>query len=253
MYKLLANFSPAAEEKNGYIGKADVTVADAIRINGISVFKNQDGTYSFRLPEHNGKYKNISLADGVSAAMVDAIGRAVEAENHFSVVDGERSVRMVDYENEKANLTIAGKAVKEPYADGRYTMELAGFGTFSGITTHVVPYEKDGEKRTFVSVDMPKIRNVDGTVRMSTNADGKEVATEEFTGIIRKSLDANGEEHPMDWAQKIADAIRFTRREVLNLNKDASLDGKIAGAEAQRDESAPAKNAPTRDVAEQTH
>ena len=53
MKKLSAKFYPAREEKNGYLGKASIIIADAIRLNDVSVFRSQfDDSINLRFPEY---------------------------------------------------------------------------------------------------------------------------------------------------------------------------------------------------------
>ena len=94
MYALKSNFYPAQEPKAGYIGKADIAIGNAVRLNNISVFKNeQDGTYSIafaKFGKDNDRSYVIPSSKEAFAAMVAVVSKAVEAEKHFAFEKGQR-------------------------------------------------------------------------------------------------------------------------------------------------------------------
>lgn len=84
MKKLTANFFPAEEQKNGYIGKANITIANAIRLNGISVFMPEAGGIHISFPEF-GEGENrasyvIPKSKEAYEAMLDVVAKAVANE-----------------------------------------------------------------------------------------------------------------------------------------------------------------------------
>lgn len=242
MYELKANFHPTAEPKNGYIGKADIKIANSFQINNISVFKGEEeNSYNIHFSEYaEGKSYVVPLNKEAHAAMLDVISKAVEQEGHYAFTRGERSMRLKDYGDKKANITVKGYAVDEPYADGRFSVEIADFCVLRGITTHVVDYEKDGKQQSFVSVNMPRVTDADGKVRLYEGSDGKEHASEEFCALVNQWTDAEGKKNSIDWVYKLAEAVRAERNVVLN----NSLDGKIAGAKAQQAETSEVSKEP---------
>ena len=133
MYKMTANFYPAQEPKNGYIGRASLTIADAIRINSIRVFEKED-KINVQFPSYDvvadGKEQQISYvtpdSKEVYAAMVEVVKMAVEdKEHHFGHKTGKYNPQ----------LEVTGKEVNEPYADGRFTLKVDGVCTMTGITS----------------------------------------------------------------------------------------------------------------------
>lgn len=232
MFELKSNFYPASEPKNGYIGRADLAIADSIRINDISVFKKEDG-YNIQFAEFGeGRSYVVPDSKDAYAAMMGAIEKAINADNHFAVVSGKKALRMKDYQDKKKELVVKGHSVNEKYVDARYSLEIVGLCTLYGVTSK---YVQDTEKkRGFIGVDMPVSRDADGKVRMYTDKEGKEKASLVFQGITHKTQDADGKEVAMDYADKIRDAVRAEH----NSLRKKSLDGQVAEADAQKDSAA---------------
>lgn len=167
-YKLTANFYPSNEPKNGYIGKADLTIADAIRINGISVFQ-KDGNYNIDFPgydfviEDQEKHNSYVLPSSKEAyaAMLEVVKMAVEDQkHHFGHTNGKFN----------PELSVTGKKVDELYAEGRYSLAVKDLCVLTGITS----VTRDGEKGKFVAVDMPTIGSYekDGEVKYNAAFEG---------------------------------------------------------------------------------
>lgn len=234
MYELKANFHPAAEAKNGYIGKADLLIANAVRLNNVSVFAKDDG-YALSFTEY-GENGSLVVPKGKEqyAAMRDVIAKAVESEKHFAFEKGSYGPKF----------NVRGRLVDEPYADGRFSVEVGDFCTLCGITTQKVEFEKDGKDRSFIAVNMPAVRDADGKVRMYQNSKGKDVASLEFQGVVSKWTDKAGQEQSLDYGVKIADAVKKARKELLaERDRKTSLDDQMKGADAQKaNASQPAKN-----------
>lgn len=238
MYELKANFYPASEKKMGYIGKADITIGNAVKINNISVFDKADGSginLGFAEYGENNSYV-VPKSKEAYAAMRDVVAKAVESDKHFGFEKGSYGVKF----------EARGTKVDEKYADGRYSVEVGDLCTLNGITSHWVEFEKDGQKRGFVSVDMPAVRNADGKVRMYTNADNKEVASLEFQGIVSTWTDKAGKEQSLDYGVKLADAVKKVRKELmpeLYAEKKTSLNEQVNDAKAQQTAFAKANDA----------
>lgn len=191
-YKLTSNFYPANEPKNGYIGKADLTIAEAIKINGISVFE-KDGNYNIDFPGYeymaDGEEKHNSYVLPSSkeayASMLEAVKMAVEDQkHHFGHVNGKYN----------PELSVSGKKVDEPYAEGRYSLAVKDLCVLTGITSTT----RDGEKGKFVAVDMPTIGSYEKDGELKYNAafegltskyekDGKEMS-KNFGALIRNMV-----------------------------------------------------------------
>ena len=247
MYALNANFYPAQEPKNGYVGKAQLTIGDAVRIKDISVFQNEEGRVTLDLGEFGPedrprKYFVVPRKDGeldedysarhtaVYGAMIDVIKKAMENEKNFGVTGGRNIY--------SADLSISGSAVQEPYADGRYSLYIDGFGALNGIASHVA---KDKEGEEFVSVDMPVLRNQDGSVRLYTNKADKEVADHKFFGVKSTRKDKEGKEYTVDYGRVVEGKVLACRKEF-----EKTLDAQINGAKA-RNAGEKAQDAPVRD------
>ena len=81
MFKMTSNFYPADEPKNGYIGKADLTIAEAIKINGISVFNN-NGVIGMRLPEY--ERRDNGAREEMYQSFIAAFGMCRIKENYLN-------------------------------------------------------------------------------------------------------------------------------------------------------------------------
>lgn len=225
MLHLKSNFRPVEEPKNGHIGYANLTVGHGLCINNISVFQNGDN-YSIQFaPYHDDESLIKPHSPEAHAAILGVVVKAVNAESHFAYENGD-NLRFADFEDKKRNVQITGTRVKEPYADGRYTLVVDGLLRVQGITTNWVEYEKDGKKRNFAAVNMPTVKDADGKVRMYTNAAGEKVAALEVTGVTHTWKDKDGNEHSIDYAEKIANAIRKERSQLYH----ASLDNQVNDA-----------------------
>lgn len=228
MLALKSNFYPASEPKNGYIGKADITIANAFGINNISVFE-KDGGYALHFSEYGDKGNSyvIPKTKEAYAAFLSVVEKAIHDEGHFGYEKGSYG----------PELKVTGTKVNEKYADGRYSVEIGDLCTLNGITTRWVEYEKDGNKQGFVSVDMPAARDADGKVRMYKNAEGKDVASLEFQGLVSKWQDKEGKDVELDWGVKLADAVKKVRKELMPekyADKKPPLKEQVAGAKAQK-------------------
>ena len=234
MKKLSANFYPAREEKNGYLGKADITIADAIRLNGISVFRNKDDSIGIRFPDYtlsNGE--NLSYVTPKSpeayAALCSVVAKAMENEKHFGFITGTY-LRNQPGEG----IEVHGKAVQEPYADARFNVDIADMVSLHGIRTYRQSFEKNGRSGQFTAVKMPVINSWE-------TAEGEKRYQTAFEGRFRAAIDREGKEYTTDYADLLNGLILAERKVVLNLDRKPGLNDQVKAAEAQKSTSAPQK------------
>lgn len=220
MYTLTANFYEAQQEKNGYIGKADITIGNAIQLNNISVFVKDGitGLAFAKFGKDNERSYVIPASKEAYAAMVAVVENAIAHENHFGYTKGEYGVR----------LEVNGARVNEPYADGRFSIKVGDFCTLNGISTRVVEHTKDGKDASFVAVDLPRVEDADGKVKLYTGKDGKERADLQFEGVKNK-FTKDGKEVSTDYGVLINNMVRKCRKEL-----GQSLDNTIEAAKAEQ-------------------
>ena len=222
MYAMKANFFPAQGEHENYIGKADITVGNAIRINNISVFE-QEGKRGLSFaefgPADNKRSYVIPASKEAYAAMLDVVSQAVDSEKHFAFTRGNYNVR----------LEVSGARVNEPYVDGRFSVAVGALCTLNGISTRVVDYEKDGKASKFVSVDLPTVTGEDGKAKRYTDREGKEHVNHQFEGLVDTWTDKEGTEQKRDYGLLLRNLVLGKRKELA----EPSLDDKIAEGQAQ--------------------
>lgn len=231
MKKLTANFFPAKEQKNGYIGKANITIADAIRINGISVFAPETGGINIAFPEYgegeNRRSYVVPKSKEAYEALLTAVTMAVgDEKNHFGFTTGDYG----------PHLEVHGRAVNEPHADARFSIEVEDICVLYGLSTRVVDYKKDGQDRSFVSVDKP-------TIAVYQDKEGHDHYRPAFEGRVSVWTDLEGTEHKRDWGQLIEGLVRAERKNVLE--RKPALEDQVKNAEARtapaQENAAPAK------------
>lgn len=230
MKKLTANFFPAEEQKNGYIGKANITIADAIRINGISVFAPESGGINISFPEfgegENRRSYVVPKSKEAYEALLAVVAKAVSSDKHFGFTTGEYGPHM----------EVHGKAVNEPYADARFSIEVEDICVLYGLTTRVVDYEKDGMDRSFVSVDKP-------TIATYKDKEGNDQYRPAFEGRVSVWKDREGVEQKRDWGQLMQGLVLAERKNVLE--RKPALEDQVKNAEARtapaQENAAPAK------------
>lgn len=238
MKKLSAFFTPAKEEKNGYLGKATILIADGISLEDVSVFRSQyDDSVYIRFPqfEVGNEGKKLSYVtydnDEVYAAMCSVVAQAMESEKHFAFIPGTY------FKNEPGErIEVHGKAVQEPYADARFTVDVAGMVTLHGIKTHRQAFEKGGRKGEFTAVTIPVVRSYE------TN-DGEKHYQKPYQGRIRNGIRQDGTEFTVDYGDMLQGLVLAERKIVLNLDRKPSLSDTVKAAEASKSEPA-AQDAP---------
>lgn len=234
-YSMNSNFYPAREPKNGFIGNADVTIANAIRIRGIAVFE-KDGERHISFPGFgegdNRKSYIVPASKEAYAEFLSVVEKAVaDDEKHFGWVTGDH------FEwDEKAKkfkqLDISGEAVSEPYADARFQIEIKDLCTLYGITTQEKEYTKDGKTGKFIAVDPPSTTPYE--------KDGEKVYPLAFEGWTNK-YEKDGEKKQFDFGRYLEGQIVAQRKELLN--RRPSLDEQVNNAE-QRAAQAEGKEGP---------
>lgn len=235
MYALKANFYPAQEPKGGYVGKADITIANAVRLNNISVFDDGAGNRSIsfaKFGKDNERSYVIPSSKEAYAAMLAVVGKAMDSENHFATEKGDFGVK----------LEVNGAKVNEPYADGRFTVTVGDFCTLNGISTREASYTKDGEKKSFVAVDIPAVRDEEGKVKSYTDKDGNQHVNLQYECLKDKYKNKEGKETSTDYQALMNNMIRKCRKELGN-----SLDASIDEAKAQQASSAKENSAPVKE------
>lgn len=237
-YSMISNFHPASEPKNGYIGKANITIADGLTINNISVFQKEDGgrTLSFAEfgPEDRRRSYVVPANKDVYAEMLAVVSMAVDDPNHFGHVTGDQFG--------KVNLeVVSGVRVEQPYADGFYSVKFGDLLTLNGIATRMGP-GRDGKPHPYV--DMPVVRGADGKVSMYVDQDGKNRANLQFEMKKHEWTDKDGNKHEFNYPQDMRIAV-YTKRKELS---QPSLDEKINGAKAQAENGEKTAEAPVKDM-----
>lgn len=230
MKKLIANFYPAREEKNGHLGWATITIADAIRLNGISVFRAEDGGININFPGFGDDASYIvPKSKEAYAALRDVVAKAVENEKHFGYTTGEYA----------PHLEVHGKLVEEPYADGRFSVDVEDICTLYGVTTREVEYAKDGKDRSFISVDLP-------TIDTYENKAGEMQYRPAFEGRVNVWKNKAGEQQKRDYSQLLSGLVMAERKAMIKERK-AALEDQVQDA-AARTEHAAGKDAPAKEA-----
>ena len=213
MEHLFANFHAAQEPKRGgnseytYIGKANLTIADAVRLNGISVFENEKtGQFSIDFPGFGdgGEYV-IPKSKEAYAAMLDVITKAAKSKEGYAYELGENNPEII----------VTGKQVTEPFADARFTIEVGDMVALYGVSTRIAGHENN----KFVAVDYPNIGE-------PHEVDGKMYYNKAFEGVVAKWPDKDGNEHTTDYGQVLDIMVKGKRKELTR-----SFDDKLKDAQ----------------------
>ena len=217
MEHLFANFHAAQEPKRGgnseytYIGKANLTIGDAVRLNGISVFENEkNGQFSIDFPGfgEGGEYV-IPKSPEAYAAMRDVIAKAAKSQEGYAYELG----------NNNPDIIVTGKQVNEPYADARFTIEIGDMVALYGVSTRIAGHEGN----EFVAVDFPNIGE-------PYEVDGQKHYNKAFEGIVAKWPDKDVNEHTTDYGQHLNMMVRGKRKELMRSFNDMVKDAQEKGA-----------------------
>ena len=226
-YNMRANFFPAREPINGFIGSANLAISNVIRLNGIAVFEKESGGHHIQFPGfgENGSYV-VPNSKEAFAQILDVIEKAVaDNEKHFGHVAGKM----------KVPLSVSGKAVNEPYADGRYSLAVGDICNVYGITTQVVPYEKEGKESSFVAVRVPNLPPYE--------KDGEKVFPPVFKGL-KSHYEVDGKEKETDYAQLIQAMVISERKKILS---KPPLENQMDTAAQKAAHAEPGKDAPAQE------
>lgn len=230
MYQLKSNFYPANEPKNGYIGRADVTVGNAIKMN-FSVFENENGI-QVRSQSYGENSFVVPHSKEAYAALCDVVKKAVESEKHFAFERGD-----VD-----PKLSVTGTRVNEQYADGRFSVEIADFCTLNGITTSE---RNTADGKSFVAVDMPNLRDAEGKAVSVQTKSGDTIYPVQFEGIKAKWTGKDEKEHSKDYGLLVTNLVKDKRKELHH-----SLDDQVKSADEAKVNEPRAASAPAKDFIE---
>ena len=225
-YNMKANFYPAAEPKNGYIGFADLTIAEAIRIRGIAVFEKDGGGYNIHFPGYGEKDTSFVSPSSKEAyaQMLSVVESAVkDPEHHFGWQTGKYN----------PELSVKGWAVNEPYADSRYHLQVGDLCQLHQLSARVVDYKDDGKDKSFVSVDLP-------TLPPYPDKDGNQVYPPVFEGL-KSPYEKDGVKKEKDFGLLIRNLVLAERKKVL---EHPPLEEQIDNAAQRSTNNAPAHGAP---------
>lgn len=241
MYRMSANFYPARNPKNGYVGKANLTIGNGIRLNDISVFEKDDAV-NLAFPSYRDKDGEehsyiIPASKDAYAAMLEVIMCARTLENHFAYTKGEVN----------PELSVVGRLSTNQYADGYYALRVKDCCTLPGISTRQVEIDREGKTKKFVSVDLPELVDSNGKATHYTDGDGKEQYNTVFNGLIDKWTDKDGKEQEKNFSTLITRMVLSCRKR--ELEKKPSLNEKVKAAESKK-ASIPGKDA---EMPQQTH
>lgn len=222
-YNMRANFYPAKEPVNGFIGSADLAVSNIIRLKGIAVFEKEDGSHNIQFPGfgENGSYV-VPASKEAYAQMLDVVEKAIADEKHFGHTAGKMYVP----------LSVSGKVVDKPYADGRFSLQLGDVCTIHGLTTQQVSYQKDGKEASFIAVRVPNLPPYE--------KDGEKVYPPIFKGL-KSTYEVEGKQKETDYAQVIQAMVISERKKILS---KPPLENQMEDAAAKATQSAPGQEAP---------
>lgn len=225
MERMSANFFPASEptpyDGGVYLGKANITIANAIRLNDISVFMNDAGKLSINFPEYpSGDEKKsfvIPKSAEAYAAMCAVVQAARESEQGFAFTPGSYNPQ----------LSVRGSLVEEPHADGRFGIEVGSVCTLVGVSTRKSEYTAEGQKHKYVAVDLPNVIGPDG--RPSTyEKEGKTMYNKAFEPCVSKWTDKEGKAQTKDFGQLLNRLVLTKRKQLREAQKEQpSLEEKM--------------------------
>lgn len=230
-YNLRANFYPAKEPINGFIGTADLAISNIIRLRGIAVFEDKDskGGHHIQFPGFAGgnTYKSyvIPHSSEAYAQLLDVVEKAIAAEDHFGHVSGKR----------KAFLSVEGRTVDEPHADGRYALQVGDILTVHGITTNEISLKRDNKESSFIAVNVPNLPPYE--------MDGEKVYTPIFKGL-KSTWEKDGKPASLDYGQLIHHLVLSERQKILGKEP---LDQQVGNAEKKAKQGVSGTDAPAKE------
>lgn len=208
-----------------YVGKANITVGNAYRLEDISVFQMDDGAHTLRFPDFPGVDRDTNQPTRVSfvvpkshdayAAMVDVVIAARESERGFAFTQG----------NYNPQVTIHGNLVNETredgsiIADGRYTAEIGDVCVVRGISTRPAEYKDGDETKRFVAVDIPNC--LDANDKPSTyEKDGETRYNKVFTPLISRWTDKDDQQKSKNYGSLFKRLVLSERKNLREATKE---------------------------------
>lgn len=225
MEKLYATFNKAKEEHESFRGMASITIGDAVRLNSISVYE-KDGKMSIDFPDFTkkdgskGEYV-IPKSKEAYAAMLGVVEKAMKSDEGYAYTNGSTDPK----------IAVEGHKVDEPYADGRYNIEVGEMVVLRDITSA----ERNGKNGTFVAVDFPTVEGLDGKPSTYIDTNGEK----QFNHVF-DALEMQKENEPKDFNRLIENMVKAKRKEFK-----PSLDEQLKGADEK------AKNQKTAETAKE--
>lgn len=203
MYQLKSSFRPASSHKNSYIGKADITVGNAVKLNDVSVFE-KDGIIKIHFQSYGEKQYGFVVphSKDVYAALCNIVEKAVHSKNHEAFENGEVN----------PTFTVTGAKVSDSFVDGRFSVEIPGFCKLNGISTR----ELNAENKECVSVLFPAVRDANGQIKM-VNRNGKASPLCVFEGINISYVDKEDKVKTKNYQNILSYLVR-SKRAALTLD-----------------------------------
>jgi len=215
-------------EAGAYVGKANITIANAIRINDISVFAYDSGKMTLNFPEYssrNGEDRSYVIPKSADAyaAMVSVVEAARASEQGFAFTQGTYN----------PFLKVHGTLVDEPYADGRFSLEVGDVCTLHGLATRKAEYTVDGETHHFVAVDLPN--SIDhATGKASTyEKDGHTRYNKVYEPLISTWTNQEGEKRSKDYGRVVNRLVLKERKQLREATREQSPEQEKTGLDQQ--------------------
>ena len=228
-YQMSADFYPAREVKNGFLGNANLTIAHAFNIYSLGVFENKEGPgihISFPGYESNGMDHSYVIPENKEAyaAMCKAVEAAVNSENHKGFVNGKLGPRFE---------VTSGRFVEEPYADARFNMKIEGLCSLNGISTAI-----GRDDNTYVHMPTLPAYEKDGEMKYPVA----------FRGLTHKWQNKEGKDMSKDYGLLMRNLVLQKKKE-LEKERHPSLASQINNAEKKAGQGPPGHEAPVPEFA----
>ena len=178
MYDLKAHFYPAREQKDGYLGRVDLTVGDAVRIRGIAVFaKGKSAELLLRFPSFGEPpQSHIYPANKDAYFLMLRLAKAAVANHsyHYSHIPGDLD----------PDLSIQGQLAEKGPPRGLFSLSIDGFCMLNGITTSADP--SSGKEERDIAVQFPNLPSFQ-------DENGQLKSFPIFQGLVAAVYDDSGE------------------------------------------------------------
>ncbi len=208
VYKLKAQFYPAAEGQGEFIGSAAITVADAIMLRGIAVFRDnvtQDLVVSFPTFGKQRQSYILPLNRTAYNHIVSLIENAVK-EIGFRSYEEPGSTDIA--------LSVTGNPADMNPTEYKYSLTIPDFCRLNGITTQEMPYTlPNGQK---VAVRMPSLQPP-----TEQGSEGQIFTV--FHGLLRPKTKSDGTQVLQDYQEVIDNLVREKRVELIQKRDHAEI------------------------------